>query len=59
MKNESYPIQIISEQRELLEDEVVFARGKELEESEQKLAECITALEVLRNYYSKSSKNKS
>ena len=41
---ENYAKEIIAEQRELLEDEVLGAEGAELEETEQRLAECITAL---------------
>lgn len=53
MTDKSFPIEILSEQRELMEDEILGSEGKEREELEQRLAETVTALSVLRNYKTK------
>lgn len=49
MREDAYPIKLLSAQRENLEDEVLGTEGEEREEIEQKLAEVITALGLLRD----------
>lgn len=50
MEEESYPMVILMEQRELLEEEVLHCEGLERDETEQRLAETITALSILQEY---------